>query len=931
MDVFHVLDTETSTQSGFTAEERATFGSILKSSEKIFSEKLLKERLEIDTLQEFGIVNKTFYTKFIKVKTKLYYKQRRFNLFREENEGYAKLLTELNKDFSEDGGIADSLQTVKSLIGCFNVDPNRVLDVILESFEARPERHELFIPLLQSYMPDSNIISEVLGYKYRNFQDEQAPLSLHRVTAVLLQYDIIKLDDIYPWLTPVDEKMASEWESEISDAKEFVRRLNIVATNNKVEDEKVPDVDIADDTYAMNQKLGLCEAMLTIGDWANAKLLIEKLPEKCATSHEPIAKTICKLMHQIIEPLYRIHCEKFSNVKNAVLTISLSDKAPPQVINFVNLKDHVFPMCLALGPSLHHDPILLQKLIRLIRKIIEKSEESEENATGLYHEIISLIDNCILPSLSYLDCNCIVAEEIWSVIKIFPYNIRYALYSRWKNESYLSHPKLIRKRGLAHKEMKDIMKKLCKENIKPVGRRIGKLTHSSPGFLFDYIIGQIQLYDNLIGPVVDALRFLTSLSYDVLGYCVIEALVNSDRDRFKYGGTTISDWLQCLANFCGSIYKKYSIELSGLLQYICNQLKAHKSLDLLILKEIVHKMSGIEAAEEMTKDQLAAMCGGELLKGEAGYFSQVRNTKKSSQRLKDALASNDLAVALCLLTAQQKHSVIYRETQKSHLKLVGMLYDQCQNTLVQFGNFLGSTYSVEEYSERLPSIQSMLQEFHMHSDVAFFLARPMLGHAINQKYDQLRKSDTTSKKISQPQKQEFYLDASNVVMQPVIESVQPLHQLKVWEDISPKFFVTFWSLSINDLQIPHDSYQKEIDKIKTQINQLSNNESSSSSKIKKEQDRFLILIEKLQEEKKKQQEHVDRIIFRLNSEKDSWFPTRAGRTAKNETIPQFLQLCLFPRCTFTALDAMYCAEFIHTVHKLRTPNFSTLLCYDRVS
>jgi THO complex subunit 2 len=32
-------------------------------------------------------------------------------------------------------------------------------------------------------------------------------------------------------------------------------------------------------------------------------------------------------------------------------------------------------------------------------------------------------------------------------------------------------------------------------------------------------------------------------------------------------------------------------------------------LDLLILKEIVLKMSGIEAAEEMTADQIDAMAG----------------------------------------------------------------------------------------------------------------------------------------------------------------------------------------------------------------------------------------------------------------------------------------------------------------------------------
>lgn len=95
----------------------------------------------------------------------------------------------------------DTLEMVKSLIGCFNLDPNRVLDVILESFETRPQSHELFIPLLKSYMPDSHIISEVLGYKYRNFADDPTPYSLYKLTSLLLQHKIIELDDIYAWVS----------------------------------------------------------------------------------------------------------------------------------------------------------------------------------------------------------------------------------------------------------------------------------------------------------------------------------------------------------------------------------------------------------------------------------------------------------------------------------------------------------------------------------------------------------------------------------------------------------------------------------------------------------------------------------------------------------------------------------------------------------
>ena len=43
---------------------------------------------------------------------------------------------------------------------------------------------------------------------------------------------------------------------------------------------------------------------------------------------------------------------------------------------------------------------------------------------------------------------------------------------------------------------------------------------------------------------------------------------------------------------------------------------SHFSLDLLVLKEVVQKMSGIELTEEVTVTQLEALCGGELLKAE---------------------------------------------------------------------------------------------------------------------------------------------------------------------------------------------------------------------------------------------------------------------------------------------------------------------------
>ena len=88
------------------------------------------------------------------------------------------------------------------------------------------------------------------------------------------------------------------------------------------------------------------------------------------------------------------------------------------------------------------------------------------------------------------------------------------------------------------------LRRLSKETVKPSGRQLGKLSHNNPGIVFDYVLTQIQRYDNLIGPVVDALKYLTSMSYDILSYCIIEAIANPEKDRMKTDNMNISLWLQ---------------------------------------------------------------------------------------------------------------------------------------------------------------------------------------------------------------------------------------------------------------------------------------------------------------------------------------------------------------------------------------------------
>nr|KAI8743009.1 THO complex subunit 2-like [Biomphalaria glabrata] len=273
------------------------------------------------------------------------------------------------------------------------------------------------------------------------------------------------------------------------------------------------------------------------------------------------------------------------------------------------------------------------------------------------------------------------------------------------------------------------MKRLSKETVKPSGRQLGKLSHSNPSIVFEYILNQIQRYDNLIGPVVDSLKYLTTISYDMLTFCIIEAIANPEKDRMKTYNMNISLWLQSLANFAGAICHKYQVELTGILQYVANQLKAGKSIDLLLLRE--------QWLVESWSDNRAAT------------FLKF-GTQKIFYSLKRHIVRARPCLSLCLLMSQQRDSTVFAEDVNKHLKLVGKLYDQV-------------------------------------------------------KYDELKKL-----KDKKNHKTICYINAYKEVMGPVVEAIKPVFSSKIWDDLMPQFYITFWSLSMYDLYVPEGAYEKQI-------------------------------------------------------------------------------------------------------------------------
>ncbi|KAI9592442.1 transcription factor/nuclear export subunit protein 2-domain-containing protein [Syncephalis fuscata] len=228
----------------------------------LLTEPMMQERFSIDLLNRAlpRFPAKAFETECIRRRTKMIYKQQKFNLLREESEGYAKLMTELMQ----------TLLRVQSLIGYFDLDPNRVVDIILDVFAYNILKyHAYFLTLIRASpwygtrerptniiatnststpatsVPGQaimvNIFAQLMGQKfayYSRWQQEhpdrstRTPEEITFAAALLIREGIMSVDDLLPHLTPIAEDTKNEYTCYLQDKIDGLRnnRTNLLAS-----------------------------------------------------------------------------------------------------------------------------------------------------------------------------------------------------------------------------------------------------------------------------------------------------------------------------------------------------------------------------------------------------------------------------------------------------------------------------------------------------------------------------------------------------------------------------------------------------------------------------------------------------------------------------------------------------------------------------
>lgn len=901
-------------------------------------------------------------------------------------------------------------------------------------------------PLDQARNTNSNssvegnlVIAQVLGFQMRYYQRKQSEKnsdSCYHLCALLIREDYVFLLDLLPHLHPDHKKMNelnTTYKDSLSDklmsAKTSNNKLATAAplsddmptasSNDKdkgKDDEKDEKKDKAiekeDKPFEPPlQKVCLIISLLSVGALKEAFFMLSLYPH-IPCLYPRIIDLILRIAEYSIEPVYApISTRTKRNIDKKIGNIKqFSCEAPSPIAsekteyefyyeNWTENVPQVYTISEALtvidgflkfvGPCCSRNSVFFYKLLR-----IAGHEAHQVESEADLEPWVSMTRNYFLPGLALSRSSNSLSNALWDLMKRFSLHTRYQLYGEMRGSTLKRLPEVRVKYLESERDAKSILRRLSsnKTYLKIHGRAIGKISHTNPVSLFNTVLQQVQSYENIAQPVINGLNYLSELSYDVFTYTLLDFFTDPAKERTKLDGTNASLWLQSLATFTGGLFRRQVnyMNPSPMLMYVGHELKRCHVKDLIIFREILKEMSGIHPLSDLSDDQIVALSAGPSLKSEA-IPNQMDNEvakfiKKSSRKLRYALHTSNLTIAMLVLIAQQLQVCVYMVPEaEAHPKHLSSLYDETVGVLLQYIAFLRATPPLQNdlwstYEDSLPSFEDLVNKFGLDIGVAFAIIRPKVSDNIYA-YEKQKRIDDDSEKAKakeateneknesdnrgeQPEQVTVEVneikpkdsaeegeEKSDVKMEtdPVSEAPvatpgakdvwhpmltdlisQMSHVLgdKIKQALSPAFVTTFWQLSMYDISVPIERYGHESAKLQSLA------KTREWSMVDKETGKSKAFTVPARKEALNSDMHEHMKVYeatkkRISNEKQHWFTDVNAR--RNSSINFYIQYCIMPRVVLSPEDALYCARFSKLMHTYGVPSFPTLLFLDRVS
>ncbi|RCH85617.1 THO complex subunit 2, partial [Rhizopus stolonifer] len=773
-------------------------------------------------------------------------------------EGYASLFNELTNasiDNERDSKgklestpmerIPQFLKTITSHMGVFHLDPNRVLDIILDLFIRQLRvNHKFWIALIKEsewvkslvhtdlngevVNNPSPIMAQLFGFRFHSYHNEDVeptPKDIYFAIAILLKNELILLGDILPYLYPYDEGLSDE-------KKEYMEKMNKEITTN------------SGGQLAMYGALGETEGS------THAQMILAEY-EKLVDLYPELAYDIYRLCSIVLEPAYDTFvpeetkqlyahfnaCADQSQIKTALSTQDdPNPKIPDQiklkrvlvfdallddakdivkreryVFFYKNTKDNLdlcttsehlmqrfLPLARLAGYKTYLGTDLVQKVILIIGGLVEREAEFP----GSRVHCINILREFLLPSIAFSQGNPGTMASVWEILCRFTFQERYALYGEWHADFYKKtiETKLLKVR--TERSIREVMRCVNKNNVRPSGRDLGKLAHSNPTLVFHHMLDQVQQFENLAPLMAEACRYYGDFAYDVLGFVLTEKWTGSQGPGRTLKSKEKDDgfahlWFRSLAIFTGMLFKKQDMEATPLLRYLACRLRYDDAVpDLHLLNEFVTKMGGVEIlASALTDDQIAAASCSETIKSEAFLPVSPDNRRASRRvlsRLKESLRKNNIGFDILVL--------LYRldEVCSSEAGVPAAVrchkLDHVHQSQIQYFELITSLFEGEEYDALVPDATVLVNDYRLPLDITMNFTRPRTQFAIKNNINEpIVEGEiwTPFKALSE--------SVSGCLPDPPLNTI-----------FSSEFFVIFWQLTLYDIYCPEEPYEAAI-------------------------------------------------------------------------------------------------------------------------
>lgn len=442
----------------------------------------------------------------------------------------------------------------------------------------------------------SPIQSDINGQTERTtigLNAKPTPKSLYLTTAILCSHDLVSLPYLLPHLNATMPALLKKHEAWSKEYKAVIKKMGVVSLNSsnkeKGEGEGAEGNGGENSTDAIkeieascerNQLVQLLRTLIEVGiDWKNITRLFSQKSEAsgpqgmmnpsqedsaiiaCCSMYPPLSQCLCRYVFKVVEDVYNArvkdigmdlchptinHTPKQNDIGLFSLLPSKLIKGPESLCCSATLLDLsqvlARPLIVMVATGcISSSPVLYCKLCRLVRILLldhtttTEGTQNVDKSTILKESIFNLFQSFLIPSLSLFPSNPSINSELWSVLCLLPYQIRYVFYDFWRKpgleKAALRGFQTVKKPLMQVQSevttaisTRYLLRRMSKDNIRDMGKQISKVSHNNPLVVFTLILNQIESYDNFISLIVDAFKFVGVLSLDVLGYCLLLSL-----------------------------------------------------------------------------------------------------------------------------------------------------------------------------------------------------------------------------------------------------------------------------------------------------------------------------------------------------------------------------------------------------------------------